>query len=413
MSRSFKYFKVQLKRVMKTFPRQMIVNLLVCLCVGVLMVVFIRDGLSAQDGQKYRIGVVGDMSDSYLGFGITALQSIDDSRFMIELVTMTREEARTAFEKGELYAIVQIPEGMMEAIESGANDKRISYIAAEGQKGIGTMVMGQIVDVASTLVTRSQSAVFGMQSIMLEHGMQEEFWEATNALNLLLIELVVNRSGLYDVEVLGIANGLSIEGYYFCGILLFLLLLAGINNSPLFTRRQTDMPRFMQSRGVGAAGQVAGEYVAYLCLMILCVVVIFIPLYLCLEREWFTIPEWEGMGAEPLTQFLPALLPVTAMFAALQFLLYEIMAGVVSGILLQFLCGIGMGYLSGFFYPAAFFPDIMQRLGRIMPTGAALRYVNGSVAKEESGMAGFGVLLYLAVFLVLSVYVRRSRIRRG
>ena len=124
-------------------------------------------------------------------------------------------------------------------------------------------------------------------------------------------------------------------------------------------------------------------------------------------------PEWEGMGAEPLTQFLPALLPVTAMFAALQFLLYEIMAGVVSGILLQFLCGIGMGYLSGFFYPAAFFPDIMQRLGRIMPTGAALRYVNGSVAKEESGMAGFGVLLYLAVFLVLSVYVRRSRIRRG
>ena len=61
MSRSFKYFKVQLKRVMKTFPRQMIVNLLVCLCVGVLMVVFIRDGLSAQDGQKYRIGVVGDM----------------------------------------------------------------------------------------------------------------------------------------------------------------------------------------------------------------------------------------------------------------------------------------------------------------------------------------------------------------
>ena len=136
MSRSFKYFEVQLKRVMKTFPRQMIVNLLVCLCVGVLMVVFIRDGLSAQDGQKYRIGVVGDMSDSYLGFGITALQSIDDSRFMIELVTMTREEARTAFEKGELYAIVQIPEGMMEAIESGANDKRISYIAAEGQKAL-------------------------------------------------------------------------------------------------------------------------------------------------------------------------------------------------------------------------------------------------------------------------------------
>lgn len=413
MGRNFKYFDAQLKRVMKTLPRQLIVNLMVCLCVGVLMVAFIRDGLLAQDGQKYRIGLVGDMSDSYLGFGITALQSLDDSRFMIELVAMSDQEAREAFEKGELYAVVQIPEGMMEAIESGANDRRISYIAAEGQKGIGTMVMGQIVDVASTLVTRSQSAVFGMQTLMLEQNMQDVFWEATNSLNLLLIELVINRSGLYDVEVLGIANGLSTEGYYFCSILLFLLLLSGINNSPLFIHKQTDMPRFMKSRGVGAVGQVAGEYLAYLCLMILCIVIICIPLSLCLERGVFTIPEWEGMGAQPLKQFLIVLLPVAAMFAALQFLLYELTAGVVSGILLQFICGIGMGYLSGFFYPAAFFPEIMQRLGGVMPTGAALRYVNDSLVKEKFGTAGFGVLLYLAVFLALSVFIRKNRIRRG
>lgn len=413
MNENLKYFEAQLKRVMRTFPRQLIVNLVVCLCVGVLLVAFIRDGLLSQDGQKYRIGLVGDMSDSYLGFGLTALQSLDDSRFMIELIPMTDQEAREAFEKGDLYAVVQIPEGMMEAIESGANDRRISYIAAEGQKGIGTMVMGQIVDVASTLVTRSQSAIFGMQSILLERGMREEFWEATNTLNLLLIELVVNRSGFYDVEVLGIANGLSTEGYYFCSILLFLLLLSGINNSPLFTHKQTDMSRFMKSRGVGAAGQVAGEYLAYLCLMILCIVVIFIPLFWCLERGLFTIPEWEGMGAQPLVRFFIVLLPATAMFAALQFLLYELTAGVVSGILLQFICGIGMGYLSGFFYPAAFFPEIMQRLGSVMPTGAALRYVNDSLVEEKFGTAGFGVLLYLAVFLALSVLVRKNGIRRG
>lgn len=413
MGRGIAYFCAQLKRMMKIFPRQAIINLLVFLCVGILMVAFIRDGLLAQDGQRYRIGLVGDMSNSYLGFGVTALQSLDDSRFVIELVTMTDKEAREAFEKGELYAIVQIPDGMMEAIDSGANDKSISYIAAEGQKGIGTMVMGQIVDLASILVTRSQSAVFGLQTIMLEHGMQEVFWDATNGLNLLLIELVVNRSGLYDVEVLGIANGLSTEGYYFCSILLFLLLLSGINNSPLFTHKRTELSRFMKSRGVGAAGQVAGEYLAYLCLTILCIVIMFIPLCLCLEKELFTIPEWEGMGAQPLKEFLMALLPVAAMFAALQFLLYELTAGVVSGILLQFICGIGMGYLSGFFYPAAFFPEVMQRLGNVMPTGAALRYVNGSVAKEKSGAAGFGVLLYMAVFLVLSVLIRKNRIRRG
>ncbi len=413
MSRGIKYFYAQLKRMMKTFPRQAVINLLVFLCVGILMAAFIQDGLLAQDGQKYRIGLVGDMSDSYLGFGVTALQSLDDSRFMIDLVTMTDEEAREAFEKEELYAIVQIPEGMMDAIESGANDKPISYIAAEGQKGIGAMVMGQIVDVASILVTRSQSAIFGMQTIMLERGMQDVFWDATNKLNFLLIKLVLNRSGFYDVEVLGIANGLSTEGYYFCSILLFLILLSGINNSSLFARKQTDLSRFMKARGVGAAGQVAGEYLAYLCLMILCIAVMFIPLGVCLEKELFTIPEWDRMGAAPLWVFGMILIPVTAMFAALQFLLYEMTGGVVSGILLQFVCGVGMGYLSGFFYPAAFFPEFMQRLGNVMPTGTALQYVNGSMAKEEWVTAGLGVLLYLAVFLALSVLIRKSRIRRG
>ncbi len=413
MRKGIAYFHIQLKRVMKTFPRQAAVNLLVCLCVGVLAAVFLRDGILAGDSKKYRIGVVGDLSSSYLGFGITAIQSLDDSRFMIELVTMTEKEAEESFMRGELYAIVELPEGMMDAIESGRNDKPISYIASQGQKGIGTMVMGQIVDVASTLVTSSQSAIFGMQTLMLERGMQEEFWDATNRLNLLLIELVVNRSGLYEVEVLGIANGLSVEGYYFCSILLFFLLLSGIHNSQLFLHKRADAPRFMKSRGVGAWSQVAGEYLAYLCLLLFCTALLFVPLSFCLEKELFTIPEWEGLGAEPLSGFLFALLPVVAMFAALQFLLYELVTGVVSGILLQFLCGLGMGYLSGFFYPAAFFPDSMERIGRLLPTGQALQYVDGSVAGEGSPGAVCGVLLYLAVFLALSALVRRNKIGRG
>ena len=74
------YLCAQLKRMMKTLTRQAVVNLLMCLCVGVLAAVFIQESILKQDDQKYRIGVVGDMSDSYLGFGINAIQSMDDSR---------------------------------------------------------------------------------------------------------------------------------------------------------------------------------------------------------------------------------------------------------------------------------------------------------------------------------------------
>ena len=62
------------------------------------------------------------------------------------------------------------------------------------------------------------------------------------------------------------------------------------------------------------------------------------------------------MGAAPFWAFVGSLIPVTIMFAAGQFFLFEAADGIVNGILMQLLCGIGMGYLSGYFYPSSFFP---------------------------------------------------------
>ena len=83
------------------------------------------------------------------------------------------------------------------------------------------------------------------------------------------------------------------------------------------------------------------------------------------------IPEWEGMGCGALSCICAGSFPVAAMFAALQFFLFEAADGIVNGILLQLICGIGMGYLSGYFYPSAFFPEKMRMLGELLPSGAA------------------------------------------
>ncbi|MDE7286942.1 MAG: hypothetical protein K2N55_08915, partial [Lachnospiraceae bacterium] len=214
MNRGYFYFRMQLKRVFKILPIQLLVNFLVCTCVGVLAVYFIQDGLLSSGTQKYQIGIVGDMTDSYMGFGISTLQAVDDSRFVIELTGMSEEEARKAFRKGELYAFVRIPDGLVESIESGANDRPVTYVAAEGQKGIGSIVMNEVVDVVSNIVTRTQSGIYGMQSILQEHGKTEGLWEATEKLNLRYLDLVLGRRKFCNLEILGMANGLSTEGYY-------------------------------------------------------------------------------------------------------------------------------------------------------------------------------------------------------
>ncbi|MDE6212017.1 MAG: hypothetical protein K2M70_00880, partial [Lachnospiraceae bacterium] len=110
------YFFAQIKRAGRLLPGLLIVNLCVCACVGTLAYLLVTQGALAAGGTRYRIGMVGNLSDSYLGFGITALQTMDDSRLMIELVGMSEEEAGEAFSRGDVYAVVRMPDGLMESI---------------------------------------------------------------------------------------------------------------------------------------------------------------------------------------------------------------------------------------------------------------------------------------------------------
>lgn len=405
------YFLAQLKRAARLLPGQILADIAICLCAGALACLLITQGSFAAEGTRYRIGMVGDLSDSYLGFGIAAVQEMDDSRFMVELVPMSEQEAEAAFQRGELYAVMRVPDGLLESIVYGENDRLVTYTAAQGQQGLGAMVMGEITDVVSTLVTCSQSAIYAMQQVLADQGRGDEIGWETDKLNLALIQMVLSRSGFGEVEVLGYGDGLSLELYYFCGVILLFLLLSGLLNSALFVHGNGAFSCFLKARGVGALWQVLGEYLAYLLLVVTGLFALCIPLAFGLERELLRIPEWEGMGTASFLAFLPVLLPVAVMFAALQFFLFEVAEGIVNGILLQLICGIGMGYLSGYFYPSAFFPEKMRALGAFLPSGAAMRFVQAGALGKIPAAGWTAVFVWLALFLLLAAAVRRGRMR--
>lgn len=406
------YLSIQLRRAVKLLPVMMAVTLVVCSCVGIFAVLYLGTEMAGQS-KKYRIAVVGDTTDSYLGFGISALSVLDDSRFMLEFPSMTEEEARRELAAGKITAYAKVPDGLVDSIVEGTNDKPVVFVAATGQKVITGFLVEDLTEVASSLIVRSQSAIYGMQRILWDNGMGELWWEATESLNLRLLDMVLNRTKLCDLEFQGMANGLSTEGYYFCSMLIFFLLLAGINSSPLFAKKSRELMKLMASRGVSIYEQTAGEYLAYLFLNLCCLLGVFFVLGAVLKSGVIQLPEWKKMGVEALAGFYVRMIPAVAALTAMQFLLYELVTGVVNGILLQFICCISMAYLSGCFYPASMFPDVLRRIGEGLPTGLALRYADGGLMGDSTLGLGFGLLLYLAVFLGLSMLARSLRLRRG
>ena len=81
MRRAIMYARLQFKRTMRYAPFIFLITFILCLCLGLAFLMLNKANVSDENNQKIRVGIVGDMSESYLGFGLSALQSFDSSRF--------------------------------------------------------------------------------------------------------------------------------------------------------------------------------------------------------------------------------------------------------------------------------------------------------------------------------------------
>lgn len=412
MKRFLIYLWIQLKRMGKTFPSILLMTLLLTGSMALLAGLMLEADASGEKKQKVEIGLVGDLSDSYLGFGIYAIKNMDSSRFAVEFRTMTQKEAAAELNAGELSAYVWIPDGFMDSIARGEN-KQITYVTSSGSVGLGTIIMNELAETISTLLTESENAIYGMQKFVKENGMQDRLGKATDDMNLRYINFLLNRTKLYELKVIGMSNQLSMIGYYACSIILFFLLLWGINGAALLIRKDAALPRLLAARGQGAACQVLGEYLAYLALMLASLFGIAVILQIGMKITGFQIPEWNGKEGAVLLHFMIRIIPVAAMLSAFQLWLYETVSGMVSGILLQFLCSVCLGYLSGCFYPLYFFPESIGRLARVLPTGVALKYMDSCLVSQSALGKLAVILLYLNFFLLLAILVRKRKIEKG
>jgi len=412
MNRVKKYFILQLKRVAKVFPVIMLTTAILAVSLGLLVVVI--TGLNGKDDQKQKVnvGVVGDMNESYLGIGIYALQNLDSSRYSVSFLEMTEKEAKEQLDNGTISLYVMVPEGFVNSIVNGENLK-LTYVTTNGNRGIKSILMDEMATGVSSMITESQSGIYGMQNILLEENMTENYYELTVELNKIYIEKIINRSDIFKTQVIGYSNQLSFISFFVCGMLVLFLLIWGINCSHLFIKKDMALVRVLASKKVPVYVQIMGEYIAYVVLMCSCFFSIAFLLIIGTEVMGISIPEWENVFFAGKIGFIIKLLPVLFMISALQFMLYEIITGFISGILLQFVAAVGLGYLSGCFYPLSFFPETIRWIGEILPTGIAVKYAGKCLLNEPAGWDIVALLGYSAVFLVIGALERNLKMRRG
>ena len=395
------------KRALHFFPQILFLTLLTFSVILVCVSSIYGGDAKNKDTAKISVGIVGDTSTTHLNMGIDIIRNIDDSRFYIDLITMTSEEAEENLENGNIAGYVVIPDGFIDGISSMDNTPAVYYLP-DSPETLGTVLTKEVVETVADYIKESQKAVSG-----LWHFIKSNRLSAGRNLDEISIRLMTGsllpRNRLYTLEYTGMTDSLSVGSYYTAAFLLVFIMLSGIPCCPLLYKKDLSVQKLLFSRGIGCTRQILCEYAVYTALTI--AILIILSLLFCLFGKDLSaaIPELSPLGSYGFTVYIIRIIPVILSVCAMHIFIYEAVRGLCAAILLQFASGVILGYLSGCFYPDYFFPESVRFIAGLLPSGAGFAFMRSAFSGSVPFMRYVLPLLYTAVFTALSVLLRRKR----
>ncbi|MBE6714965.1 MAG: ABC transporter permease [Ruminococcaceae bacterium] len=406
MNGFFRYLRAQTKRAAKAFPAVFVFALITCVCVVAFLSALFSQSESGVEKQVVKVGLCGDLEDTYLDIGLYALENLDASQIYVEFVPLEEDEAKKLLDRGEILGYGLIPEDFVDSVLHGEN-KQIEYVAGNSPSSLGPQLMNEVVKMVSDFVTETQRCIYAYMDVAKDNGVKrDEYRPKADLLNFSYIQSIIARTDAVEHEITGVGNGLDFKTYYVCAFFLILLMLWGSACASLLIKRDMSLQQLMHSRGRGSFLQILCEFLPFFAIMCInSLLMIYAVVSKSADIQLF--PEGVG-GAALFFRLIPAILLICAM----QFFIYELAHGMISGVLLQMFSIVALSFASGLLLPLYSLPKALQTIAPYLPTGIAFNYV-GDVMTESYETNILSVLLCFGVIILLCSLARTYRIRRA
>jgi len=281
------------------------------------------------------------------------------------------------------------------------------YVSKNSPTSITPMLTKELVEIISYYLMESQNAIYGLEEIEDIYGIKVKMADS----NLYFINRVMSREEIYESYQIGVGNGMTFSNYYVFAFIILLILIWGLSGSVFLIKSDMSLPRLLKSSGYSLAGQVFGDYLPFLFMMLLNLVLLMLGLSFSSVSKDFTALELAMSSPMSALIYSIKLIPAVACISAMQFFLYELCHNTISAVLTQLLAVLSLSYASGLLYPLNALPEILQSLASGLPTGAAFNYT-AEVLNDNMRGSSFLVLAgFFLGFMLLSALVREYKMR--
>lgn len=373
MGRFLTILKIEIKRALKSIPYFLAGAVVLAVLAGTIAFSANRMLYGDKSVGAIQVGVSVPEEDRGAKWIMSMVSSLESVSSLCEFVYLDEEEGRRQMEQGEIYALMLIPDQLLEGIMNGTNEP-VTIVFPE-QAGLEASVFRELTDAGTEILKTAQAAVYGADELLTDMGRRDQISQAESDLNRLYLKYALSRSVYFKTEQVSASGDVTTEVFYGISCAVMAVLLLGIPAAGFLRPFSPVMEKKLYLSGFSRPLRLWARTIVLALLFALATAV---PFFLCLG---------EGMFQSGLAS-VPVWLLICLCASGWVILIYEAGRGTLAGVSILFLSTVVMMFMSGGLIPSVFLPEAVSEAGRFTPVFCLMEAVKWMVSEDMSGGAG-------------------------
>ena len=369
MSARLFYMKLELKRACRRLPQ---------MAAGAIALLFLMGAVALLAGKllygeaaagRISVGVVLPEDDRLAKQAVSMISSLESVKSMCDFSYLDREEALGKLREGELYAVMEVPEGFIQDIINGTNTP-VTVILPENA-GTESRIFKELTDAGATILGASQAGIYAGDELLLQYDMADSVPELEEDLNRLYLSYSLPRMDYFRKMMVSSTGDVDTLTFYGISGFVLSLLLCSIPVSGYLSPMGAVMRQKLKALGIGGPVRAAARILGLTMLMLA------VSLPLTAAAAYFG-----GFKLTPLTGAALVLVCVAA--AAFCVCLFLLAGSLLAGVIFLFLVVTVTHFMAGGFLPLVFLPQVFGSISPFLPSSILMDGVKMIVTEAWS-----------------------------
>jgi ABC-2 type transport system permease protein len=360
---------------------------------------------------KIKVGYVAD-DNIITQMAISYVENMESIDSICVLEKMDNEDiGLEQLEKGEIAALVVLPENVVDEINYGTNTHGTLFLPANSSdidinSGIGNvavMLFEELAGAGMGMLKTAQAEIYATYSIFNAAGEQfdsTEYDAMYNDIDRFNLTMVGQREDLFKTKSLLVTGNDTYVVYYAGALLTIYLMLAGLLYGTYCKRSYLEQLIAKRRRGISFSYQLLCRYLAG---TVISIAIVILPLLLSF------VPPIHALISITLShEGIIAVLMATIFITIFNMLVFELAQNRQTAIVIIGFNAVLQSYMSGCIVPSVLLPDKIAKVGEYLPASylrGAFRILITGRKNDLKSIVGGLILWSIILFLITLVAI--------